>query len=159
MADDTTQDSTSGEPVSGQPEPEQQQKTPDVPPEVRKALRDANKEAETLRRRLKEFEDRDKTEAQKLAEERDALRAERDALHVASLRSQIALSKGVPADLVEFLTATDEDGLSEQADRLLARLAVTAPSVPQIDQGVRTTPLALNGDPLTRALEQKLGIR
>jgi len=47
-------------------------KAGDVPPEVRRALGKANKEAETLRRRLKEFEDRDKTDLQKAQERADA---------------------------------------------------------------------------------------
>ncbi|PAX92985.1 hypothetical protein CLM82_00015, partial [Streptomyces albidoflavus] len=39
-----------------------------VPPAVERALRKANEEAKTLRLKLKEFEDRDKTEAERLAE-------------------------------------------------------------------------------------------
>jgi hypothetical protein len=131
-----------------------------------KAERDeARKQAKALadaEKRLKQYEDRDKTEAQKLAERAEQAERELNALRVESLRSQVALTKGLPADLLEFLTATDEEGVSAQADRLLARLATTAPSsrpAGDIDQGARTTPLALNGDPLLDGLKQSLGIR
>lgn len=160
MADDTsTTDTTSTEPVNG--EVTATEVNADVPPEVKKALREANKEAETLRRKLKEIEDRDKTEAQRLADRAAAAEAELTALRTESVRARVALAKGLPADLLEFLTASDEESLSEQADRLLARLAPAAPGRPMgdVDQGVRTTPLALNGDPLLDSLKTKLGIR
>lgn len=160
MADDTSTTENPTEPASGEvtaTEP----KVADVPPEVKKALREANKEAETLRRKLKEFEDAQKSEAEKLAERASLAEAELQALRVESIRSRVALTKGVPADLLEFLTASDEESLADQADRLLARLAPAAPGRPagDVDQGVRTTPLALNGDPLVNDLKNKLGIR
>lgn len=44
----------------------------DVPPEVKRALNAANKEAEKLRRELKAFQDRDKTDLEKAQERADA---------------------------------------------------------------------------------------
>lgn len=133
-----------------------------VPPEVRAALKKANKEAETLRLKLQQFEDAQKTEAQKLAERAEAAEKELNDLRVESLRSRVALAKGLPSDLLEFLTASDEESLTAQADRLLSRLATPAvPGAPRpdSDQGARPGPLALNGDPLVDALNTKLGIR
>lgn len=94
----------------------------EVPPEVKAALRKANKEAETLRLRLKEFEDRDKSEAEKQAERMKALEA--DALNARSeaLRLRVAAKFGIgdeDADL--FLTGGDEETLTRQATRLSAR--------------------------------------
>jgi regulator of protease activity HflC (stomatin/prohibitin superfamily) len=161
MADDSSTDSTAVTETESIEVTATEQPKADVPPEVKKALREANKEAETLRRKLKEFEDAQKTEAEKLAERATQAEAELQALRVESIRSRVALTKGVPADLLEFLTATSEDDLSAQADRLLARLPPAAPGRPagDVDQGVRTTPLALNGDPLVNDLKNKLGIR
>lgn len=95
----------------------------EVPPEVRAALKKANKEAETLRLRLKEFEDRDKTEAQKLLERAETAERAVEQARTEALRSKVAATKGLPADLHEFLTAATEDDLNAQADRLLARIA------------------------------------
>lgn len=161
MADDTSTDSTIVTETESVEVTATEQPKADVPPEVKKALREANKEAETLRRKLKEFEDAQKTEAERLAERAATAEAELQALRTESVRARVALTKGVPADLLEFLTASDEEALSEQADRLLARLAPAAPGRPagDVDQGVRTTPLALNGDPLVNDLKSKLGIR
>lgn len=91
----------------------------DVPPEVKAALRKANKEAETLRLKLQEFEDRDKTEAQKLTERADA--AERRAVEVEgrALRLEVAAEKGLtPAQAKRLVGATREE-LEADADELL----------------------------------------
>jgi hypothetical protein len=163
MADDTAVVHTSETPAPESGEGEKQTVKPDdsVPPEVRAALKKANKEAETLRLKLQQFEDAQKSEAQKLAERAEQAERERDALRVESLRARVAIAKGLPADLMEFLTADDEDELNAQADRLMARLAPADPARPRadIDQGARPGPLALNGDPLLDSLKNKLGIR
>lgn len=161
MADDAVvHTSETPAPESGQPEPSV--KADDtVPPEIRAALKKANKEAETLRLKLQQFEDAQKSEAQKLAERAEIAERERDALRVESLRARVAIAKGLPADLMEFLTASDEDDLNAQADRLMARLSSSEPARPRadIDQGARPGALALNGDPLLDTLKNKLGIR
>lgn len=91
----------------------------EVPPEVRRALNRANREAETLRKKLKEFEDRDKSAAQ-LLEER-AVAAERVAADAQSqlLRFQVAAEKGLPAELVARLQGSDAKELAADADKLL----------------------------------------
>lgn len=160
MADDTATISETPAPESGEGEQSKARPDENVPPEIRAALKKANKEAETLRLKLQQFEDA-QAEAQKLAERAEQAERERDALRVESIRARVAISKGLPADLLEFLTASDEDELNAQADRLLARLTPAGPGRPagDVDQGVRTTPLALNGDPLLDSLKNKLGIR
>lgn len=143
MADDTS--TTEATPASG--EAEQQPPKVDVPPEVKRALREANKEAETLRLRLKEFEDRDKTETQRLLEERDALRAERDSVRAEAMRARVALAKGLPSDLADRLRGSSEEELAEDADRLLDLLKPPAPArFGDVGQGVRTPPPDTNLD-------------
>ena len=110
VADDTT---TTSEATSGE-------RPQDVPPEVKQALRKANKEAESLRLKLKEYEDRDKTEAEKLAERAATAERERDAAKAAELRLRIAAKHGISdehADL--FLNGTDEATLTKQAEQLV----------------------------------------
>ncbi|MCX5119222.1 hypothetical protein OG992_18715 [Micromonospora sp. NBC_00362] len=110
-ADDTT---TTAKAETGGEKPQ------DVPPEVKQALRKANKEAESLRLKLKEYEDRDKTEAEKLAERAATAERERDAAKAAELRLRIAAKHGISdehADL--FLNGTDEATLTKQAEQLV----------------------------------------
>src|SRR4051794_28721971 len=60
----------------------------------RRAARDAKKERDEFAARLKEFEDRDKTDLEKLTEERDALKSNLPTLEAENLRLKVALKKG-----------------------------------------------------------------
>lgn len=110
---------------------------PEVPAEVKRALQKANKEAETLRFRLKEFEDRDKTDAQKLQEERDALRAERDDLQSKSLRREVADEKGIDPKHIKYLTGSTREELELSADELSQDFKPSRPTFGDIGQGPR----------------------
>ena len=97
--------------------------------------------------RLAALEESQKTETQKLIEERDALKAERDSLHASAMRAQVALAKGLAPELAERLRGNTEDELSEDADRLLALVQPPGPQrFGDVDQGVRKTAPAPNGD-------------
>ena len=79
--------------------------------------------------------DAQKTEAQRIAERLAAAeRAAADA-GVQLLRFKVATEKQVPADLVEFLTATDEKGLRAQADKLMEKGGAGRPA--SFDNGPR----------------------
>lgn len=78
------------------------------------AERDARK---ALEKRLKEFEDRDKTDAEKLAEETETLRRENAELKSGKLRADVAAAKGVPASLLSGSTQAE---LEASADALIA---------------------------------------
>lgn len=96
--------------------------TGDVPPEVKAALRKANKEAETLRLKLKEYEDRDKSDVERQTERVQALEAEAREARTEALRLRVAAKFGIgdeDADL--FLTGADEETLTKQAKRLSDR--------------------------------------
>ena len=92
---------------------------PDDHPVV-KALNKANKEAEQARLKVKEYEDRDKTEQEKVAEK--AAEAEKRAAEAEAkaLRYEVATEKGVPKRAMKFLTGTTQEELEEQADEILA---------------------------------------
>lgn len=134
----------------------------EVPAEVAAALKKANKEAETLRRQLKEYEDRDKTEAEKLAERASEAEGRALAAEKALLRKDVALIKGLPADLVDRLRGETAEELSADADALLALLTPAEPPEPaplDLGQGNRgSAALPLNGDPLLKAVRKTLGI-
>jgi hypothetical protein len=129
----------------------------------RAAKKAAEKQLADLSKRLQEYEDRDKTEAQKLAERVAAAEAERDALRLTSLRQKVALEKGLPATLADRLKGNTEEELAADADELLALVPVGAdPSAPgprpDLSQGARSA-MALNGDPLLQSVKNVLGIR
>ena len=102
----------------------------------RREKRAAEKRAADLEARLKEFEDRDKTEAQKLAEARDA--AERRALDAerANLRYRVAVAKQLPPELVDRLRGDTEEEMAADADALLS---LVKPPAPSYDGGTRTS--------------------
>lgn len=110
-----------------------------VPDEVKRALKKANKEAETLRLKLKEYEDRDKTDLQKLQEERDALRQERDSLTFNQLRREVADEKGLTPAQAKRLVGSTREELEADADDILSSFpAASKPKFGDVGQGART---------------------
>jgi hypothetical protein len=139
---------TPTEPVTDPETPTTEPAKPDVPPEIKRALAKANKEAETLRLRLKEFEDRDKSEAEKAAER--ATTAEKAAQDASGelLRLKTAIAKEVPAHLLEFVQGGDEAAIEASIEKVLAAFAASKPTGPRPDtsqgqQGAPTDPNVL----------------
>lgn len=92
----------------------------DIPPEVKRALNKANKEAEALRLKLKDFEDRDKTELERLTERAEAAERAAAATEVKALRLEVAAEQGLtPAQAKRLVGETRED-LEADAKELLA---------------------------------------
>lgn len=102
-----------------------------------KAEREARAAAE---KRLKEFEDRDKTEAEKTAERLAAAEKRATELEGKALRAEVAAAKGVPVSLLNGSTQAE---LEASADALIAfRGEKPAPSllVPNEGTSPRPTP-------------------
>jgi len=110
---------------------------PDIPVEVKRALQKANKEAETLRLKLRDFEDRDKTDAQKIQEERDALRTERAHLTLQSLRRDVAEEKGLTPAQARRLVGASREEMETDADDLLTTFPKAKPTFGNVGQGTR----------------------
>lgn len=130
--DETSETETTGsESTTEEPKPKSE-----LPPEAARALRKANKEAADLRHKLKEYEDRDKTEQQKLTEKASESEREANELRAELLRNKVALAKGLTAEQSEFLVGDDEESLLARADKILA---LTKPGRPagDVDQGAR----------------------
>lgn len=123
---------------------------PEVPPEVSRALRQANKEAEKLRLRLKEYEDRDKTEQQKLEERATAAERERDETRTSLLRMRVAVAKQLPSELVDRLRGNTEQELAADADALLSLVGPSGRPRGDVDQGVRTAAAPVDMNALIR---------
>ncbi|MEU7149206.1 hypothetical protein AB0B15_14390 [Streptomyces sp. NPDC045456] len=109
-----------------------------VPPEVERALRKANKEAETLRLKLKAFEDRDKSEAQKLAERAQTAEAAAETASRKLLRFEVAARKKLPPSWAGRLQGSTREELEADADALVKELAEQQRrNGPSFDGGVR----------------------
>jgi hypothetical protein len=97
----------------------------------REARAAAEKSAAELKARLDSIEAAnlsDLEKAQKAAADAQAQLAD---ITRQNLRNSVALAKGVPADLVEFLTGESEQEISVKADVLMSRL--NAPTTPKPD--------------------------
>ncbi len=132
------------EAVEGQNETDEGQKgtkpADGVPVEVKAALRKANKEAETLRLRLKDLEDRDKTETQRLTDRVEAAEKAASGHEATALRLSVAFDKGLTAQQAKRLVGTSRDELEADADEI-RRDFPTPPGTVRltgsVDQGTR----------------------
>lgn len=117
MAEETTTEAT--ETAADDATTTEQPAKPDVPPEVARALKKANNEAEKLRLKLKEYEDRDKSELEKLAESQAA--AERRAIEaeMRALRLEVAAEKGLTASQAKRLVGSSREDLEADAEEIL----------------------------------------
>jgi hypothetical protein len=105
----------------------------------RTARKAAQKAAQEAMAKVKAYEDRDKTELERLTEQAAEAKAEAEAARTEALRLRIATNAKLPQDLQEFLTGTDEDTIRSQAERLVAAMAPSDPERPAPDpsQGAR----------------------
>jgi hypothetical protein len=126
------------------------------------AERDARKAAERtaaeLSAKLKQFEDANLSELERTKKAAEESAAELAKLRSENIRSKVALDKGIPADLVEFLTGDTEGDIAAKADLLLARLNTPGTPKPDPSQGAKGEGAALNGDPLLDTIKNKLGL-
>lgn len=127
------------------------------------ALAKARREAKNLRDRVKALEEYEKkfneSEAAKMSELEKAQKAlaakdqELAALLVNNYRRDAALSAGLSAEDIEFITGTTEEECTEQAKKLAKRLAAAKPAT-DLRQGNRgQTPAApVDGNALIRKM-------
>lgn len=90
---------------------------------LKAALKKANKEAEEHRRKLKEIEDRDKSEGEKLTDRITAAERRADEAEARALRLEVATAKGLTAGQAKRLAGTTREELEADADELLADFA------------------------------------
>lgn len=120
----------------------------------RRVLADLAKERKArqeLEAKVKAFEDAQKSEAERLADEVQRAKSEAATAKAESLRLRVAAETGLPADLHEFLSGDDEEQVRAQAQKLLAATAAaTAPRTPAPDPTQGAKPGGTNTQ-LTRA--------
>jgi hypothetical protein len=99
--------------------PDDKKKPADDIPAMKAALRKANKEAEQARLRLKEIEDRDKSDGEKLTERITAAEKRAEEAEHRALRLEVATAKGLTAAQAKRLVGTTTEELEADADELL----------------------------------------
>lgn len=87
--------------------------------EERKARREAEKLAKDLEARLKELEDKDKSEVEKLRDEVTELTKKLGESDAKTLRSEVAIAKGLTAAQAKRLVGTTREELETDADEIL----------------------------------------
>jgi hypothetical protein len=164
MSETTTEVTEPNKPVE-QGDPVEPNNSEDAAAElvrIRVALKNANKEAEKNRLKLKEFEDRDLSElerAQRAAQEAKAEVEKVPTLVATQLRDHLVRVHEISDDDRDlFLTASDPETLLKQVARLVEKAPVTTGPKPDLTQGGAGKPPALNSNALEEALKTKLGI-
>lgn len=139
------QQEQNGQTVEGQNQDAEQRGEPaDLGDAGKKALaaeRDARKAAEKasadLQAKLDQIEKANLSELEKAQLAAKEAQDELAEITRQNLRNSVALAKGVPADLAEFLTGDTEDELNTKADTLLARLNAPTTPLPDPSQGAK----------------------
>lgn len=121
----------------------------------KKALRKQLKELEPKAQQLREIEESQKTELQRLQERAEAAERQAQDLSLAKDRAEVAADKGVPASL---LHGTTREELEAAADALIEFRGEqkTTPSSSAFEKAGRSLPL--NGDGIENALRTALHI-
>ena len=116
----TTEPVAPTEPVVPAPEAPK----PEAPQELGegglKALQAERDARAALEKKLKEFEDRDKSEAEKAAERLEAAERRAAELETKATRAEVAATKAVPTDLLAGPKSTSTEDLAAFADALIA---------------------------------------
>lgn len=129
-------------------------------PKAQEALSKVRREAANLRKRikelepqakkLKELEDKDKSETQRLSDQLAEMQKQIAGYESRELRVKAATAAGLPAEMAEFITASDPEEAKAQAKKLLEwRKAAPA----DLRQGPRQTPAPqMTGDQAIRRM-------
>lgn len=120
-------------------------------------LRKQLKALEPAAAKLKDIEDRDKSEAQKLTDQITALNSEIAQFKIREVRAAAAAEVGLPATMARYITAEDPDEAKAQAKELLAWGKGSGGGAPDLRQGARQTPAAkVTGDDLIRRMAGRI---
>lgn len=110
------------DPKPGDPAPDPDPAPADIDA-MRRQLKEANKEAEKHRLKLKEIEDAGKTELQKTSDERDEHKTARATAETAAMRLEVALDKGLTATQAKRLIGSTREEMEADADELITSFA------------------------------------
>jgi hypothetical protein len=103
----------------------------------REARKAAEKTASELSARLKAIEDANLSEVERAKKAAEESAAELANLRRENVRNSVAISKGVPAELIEFLTGDTEEEVTAKADLLMSKLNTPTTPKPDLSQGAK----------------------
>lgn len=121
---------------------------------MKKALKKANKEAETARKKVKEYEDATKSEQEKLTESLSEAEKRAETASLTALRYEVALDKGIPKSIASRLQGTTREELETDAAELLETITGDKPT-PSFDGGAKDKDAPGSGSFLTQAMRNK----
>jgi hypothetical protein len=123
-------------------EPQGEPATKPLGPNGEKALAEeraqrkaAEKQAADFKKRLDALEQANLTEVEKAQRTAQDAQTQLAELTRQNLRNKVALEKGVPADLVDFLSGDSEDEITAKAELLLKRIGAPTNPKPDLSQG------------------------
>lgn len=125
----------------------------------REARKAAEKAAAEAAARIKEFEDAQKSEAEKQAERLAEIERENASLKSAKARAEVAAAKGIPASLIAGPASDSAEDLEAYAEALIAFRGEQQQPTYTVPVAGQRPELALNGDGIESALKSALGIR
>ncbi|HEX5525160.1 MAG TPA: hypothetical protein VFX53_17075 [Pedococcus sp.] len=115
-------------------------------------LRARIKDLEPAAAKLKEIQDKDKSESQRLTEQLAELNKEIAQYKEREVRSAAAVAAGLPPEMAQFITATDPAEAKAQAKQL-AEWGKAGQNAADFKQGARpNTPSKLTGDDVLRRM-------
>lgn len=142
-----------------QPDAETTETTENVKTFDEAYVKKLREEAAGYRTKLKEFEDRDKTELEKLQERATLAEQELEKARREQSRLSVATRHGIPAEHLDLLHGDTEEALEAQAQKIATLIAANnQPSRVVVGEQGEPAPLALNGDGIEDALKRALGI-
>jgi hypothetical protein len=114
--------------------------------------------------RLKEIEDRDLSDLQRAQREIEEYKTRAAAAERAQLRTQVALDKGLPPEILAALVGETAEELTAHADSLLAWRGNAAPAPnpvprPDLSQGATPSPVDASGEALFAAYKASTSSR
>lgn len=114
--------------------------------EERRARRAAEKQLHDLETRVKEFEDRDKSDTEKHSARADAAEARATKAERDLARYRVAADKGLDSKLAGRLQGDTDEELAADAETLLKQFGTATKTATTFDGGARTTTTS-TGDP------------
>lgn len=121
---------------------------------MQRALRKANKEAEKYRLQVKQFEDANKSEQEKLTESLSTAEQRATSAELTALRYEVALDKGIPKSVASRLQGSTREELEEDAQSLMEELGATK-RPPSFDGGAKDRDASSGGSFLAKAIRDK----
>ncbi len=133
---------------------EEVQETPDLGDAGKKAIAAERKRADALDKELKAFRLEAETRANAELSELERVKKENETLTKAqteaamkAIRLEVALEKGLPANLAARLVGDDRESIEADADALSELVGSTKPATPRVDPSQGTKPSGSSSDP------------